>query len=265
MVEHEENKTDYADVHEIALGIRRAHLKRPLDTDFIELSDAPFPSIARDDIETAKSDFELFQQENALHERVDSLSDRLHAFHLNNFCKKYLTSGYSQLLMNQAVQVCLHEERFEELEEFLRDIARGGFDSAWKKFNKSRSGTLLGHVWVGLLAAFEIAIFLLALNACEHGFQVLVISALGFIYATVLFAVESAGRYQVSQFFSINYGATRMRFLLKDKILNRNMVNEAQDDFIKANQKASVRHYISTTKTIIIELIAVLAVLATVL
>jgi hypothetical protein len=116
-------------------------------------------------------------------------------------------------------------------------------------------GSKYGHIFAGLLALVEIAILLLVLNACQHGFQTMVICALGFIHSVIAFQGLASNDFNVRRFTTVVSETSRIRYLLKDKGLKR---DEAEEDFLQLDKilaKSQVRYWIACVKFCIIDLI----------
>ena len=149
---------------------------------------------------------------------------------------------------------------FNRLELFLRDILQNGAEKAIKKYRTVDRGSRYGHIFAGFLALVEIAVLLLVLNACQHGFQTMVICALGFIYSVIAFQGLTSNDFNVRRFATVVWETSRIRYLLNDRGFK---LDEVEEDFLQLNKilaKNQVRTWIAGVKFCTIDLICLVGV-----
>ena len=121
-------------------------------------------------------------------------------------------------------------------------------------------GSRYGHIFAGFLALVEIAVLLLVLNACQHGFQTMVICALGFIYSVIAFQGLTSNDFNVRRFATVVWETSRIRYLLNDRGFK---LDEVEEDFLQLNKilaKNQVRTWIAGVKFCTIDLICLVGV-----
>jgi hypothetical protein len=168
--------------------------------------------------------------------------------------------------------------RFDRVSSLISDIAQYGAAEALErsarssialtaiigKSEKVESRSVFGHILAGVRAGIEVIVILFMIGAVDPGFQTLVIGSLVLLYATFSFAVTSESRKSGLTAFGQSAGLLRIRFLLKDRLADTDVIHEEEDNFIKAIGKAEVRHKIYITKVAVIELIGIVEILRTV-
>lgn len=165
------------------------------------------------------------------------------------------TDSFSRSSAQHIINQLLSTSSFNRLEFFLRDIFSNGIEKALKKYRAVDRGSKYGHIFAGLFALVEIAVLLLVLNACQHGFQTMVICALGFIYSALVFQGLTSNDFNVRRFATVVWQTSRIRHLLKDRGFKR---DEVEEDFIQLDKilaKSRVRYWIAGVKFCIIDLI----------
>lgn len=159
--------------------------------------------------------------------------------------------GSAQHIINQL----LSTSSFNRLELFLRDILENGVEKAVKTYRTIDRGSKYGHIFAGARAVVEIAVLLFVLNACQHGFQTMVICALGFIYSAIAFQGLTSNDFNVRRFATVVGEISRVRYLLKDRGFKR---GDTEEEFLQLDRilaKSRVRYWIAAVKFWVIDLI----------
>jgi hypothetical protein len=231
-------------------------------------------------VEEAQKAIREFHAEDDRRSRVVSLSEALVRMHLDDFFAKCAPNSQEKekSLVFWFVIVHMESGRFDRVSSLISDIAQYGAAEALErsarssialtaiigKSEKVESRSVFGHILAGVRAGIEVIVILFMIGAVDPGFQTLVIGSLVLLYATFSFAVTSESRKSGLTAFGQSAGLLRIRFLLKDRLADTDVIHEEEDNFIKAIGKAEVRHKIYITKVAVIELIGIVEILRTV-
>lgn len=211
----------------------------------------PFASV-----EEAEIAIEKFHDHESVEARISQIGWRLRERAIDVFLDAHApTSDSHQRSSARYINQMMSTSGYNRLELFLTDISEHGVEEAVKRFRTVDRGSKYGHIFCGLLALIEIGLLLLILNACQHGFQTMVICALGFIYSAIAFQGLSSNDFNVRRFATVIGEIYRIRYLLKDRAFKR---DEAEQEFLELDKilaKSQVRYWIATAKFCIIDLI----------
>ncbi len=208
-------------------------------------------------IEEAETAISNFHERESTESRIWDIGWHLREKALEAFLDAHVskTDSFERGTAQRIIDQLMSTSSFNGLEMFLRDVVENGAEKAIKKYRTVDRGANYGHIFAGFLALVEVAVLLLVLSACQHGFQTIVICALGFIYSVIAFQGLSSNDFNVRRFATVVGETSRVRYLLKDKGFKR---NEAEEDFVQLNKslaKSHVRFWIACVKFCIIDLI----------
>jgi hypothetical protein len=250
---------------EATSGLLWAFEKRPMSYDLERISSERPDDFGFLTVGEAQEAIRKLHSDDDLRGQVVSLCDALVRMHLDDFCVRCVPSltEKEKSLVSGLVLVNMESGRFDRVSSLISDIAQYGATEALKKSTKVETGSTFGHVFYGLRTAIEIFVVLVMFGSVEAGFQTLVISSLVLVYASLGFAVANGGRSNALNAFDQSASLLRIRFLLKDRLADTDVMREGQDRLIKSIGKAEVRHKIFLARTAVIELIGIVEVLRT--
>ena len=212
----------------------------------------PFQSV-----EEAELAVQKLHERDSAESRISQIGWHVREKAVEEFLKAHAkTTDSTEINSTQrAIKQLMLTSSFNKLEGLLRDIQENGVAQALKRYRSVDRGNKYGHIFAGFLALLEIVVFLLVLSACEHGFQTIVVCALGFIYTAVSYQGYVLADLNLKHFAALLEETSRLKYLLKDRGFQR---SEAEDSFETLNStfaKNQVRFWITVAKTSIISLI----------
>jgi hypothetical protein len=247
-------------------SLQSAFEKRPMFYDLERISSERPDDFGFLTVSEAQEAVKKFHSDDDLRGQVVSLCDALARMHLDDFFARCAPSSTEKekSLVSGLVLVNMESGRFDRVSSLISDIAQYGTTEALKKSTKVESGGAFGHIFYGVHAAIEIFVILIVIGFVEAGFQTLVMSSLALIYASLGFAIAYSGRSNALSAFDQSASLLRIRFLLKDRMADTDVMLEGQDNLVKSIGKADIRHKIFIARSAIIELIGIVEILKTV-
>jgi hypothetical protein len=266
-MQEQPNSTAAQDVaRETTSGLHWAFEKRPMFYDLERISSERPDDFDFLTVDEAQEAIKKFHYDDDLRGHVVSLCDALMRMHLDDFFVRCAPSSTAEekSVVSGLVLVYMESGRFDRVNSLISDIARYGTTEALKKSTRVETGGAFGHILYGARAAVEVLVILVMIGFVEAGFQTLVMSSLALIYAGLGFAIAYGGRSNALSAFDQSASLLRIRFLLKDRLADTDVMLEGQDNLIKSIGKADVRYKIYIARSAVIELICIVEILWTV-
>ena len=248
------------DVDILMLALHRADQNWPNRADLEQYWEEheylrPFGSI-----EQAEAAIQKFHERDSAELSIRQIGWNLREKAIESFLRAHASSteSFEQGRAKHIINLLISTSSFTGLELFLGDILQNGVEKAVKQYQTVDRGNKYGHIFVGLLALLEISVLLIVLNACQHGFQTMVLCGIGLIYSVIAFQGLASNDFDVRRFATVVRETSRIRYLLKDRGFRR---EEAEEDFIQLDRilaKSQVRYWVAGVKFLIIDLICLI-------
>lgn len=219
-----------------------------------------FPYETVEAAESSARDFHRFEEES---KRIRMLSDQLIALAVERFHNRYTPDSQTIPLgvVRHEIVRLLEEEKIDELQTFLTDSVHHGYFVALRNLRKIDTGGWRTWIFHALLGILEIAVFALMLAACRFRFETMAIGGLAFVYSNVMFVLRGHHRTQAANYGLLSSDLNRIRRLLKDPLFDVADANATWDSRILELKKDEIPFYIQTAKFTLIEIMAVGAIL----
>jgi hypothetical protein len=262
MTESDELKDDIAEAIE---ALKRS--RRPARSDLEFLSQErwsqffPFANVSE-----AEAFLDEFYSTDSANKKIDSLAYGVSLMALTKYRNTHLSNlaDWQKMSSQADIDRLVKEERFTRLEKYLSDIAVDGYKKAGANLQKPDRGLKFQYVNIGFFSLLELVVGLLILNACERGFQVLVISSMALIYSRIMTTMLVDANGGSHRFVLIGTSLTRIRRLLHDHLLDGSRIDEDLDEVEGVMHRDRVVYRILYAKYFMIDLIAAIEILRTV-
>lgn len=246
------------------LALHRAHQLWPNPADLRSLAEQDGLGIfPYETLDQALKEVTEFHHADQVRTRLSLLSDRVRIQALNDFCSHHMgeSTASERKSVTHEASVLFREENLQRLEEFLQDVITVGHVKALENLRKRDSGSKAGHILSVFWASLEVVFLLLILRACAHGFQAIVVAAIGFSYCSLMLAVDSVRLFQFELLFISVLDTKIIRRLLNDSVITT--ANLEADRYRHGKQAAvgNIRFYILAIKLGAISLICSLALI----
>jgi hypothetical protein len=218
-------------------------------------------------VDDAESAVEESDSRNRLRRGVDQIGIHLKSQLLQRYCEEHvLTLNDVELgKLRHIVDELLNLEQYGRLEAFLSNIPALGLEGALRELRAVEGGIVWRYLRASVLPLLEILLFALMLNACERGFQQLVIASLGIIYSLALFSFSTGQHYKAETFLLNTAALDRLRQLAKDRMFEADDAADRQIERSKALKKSEISFLVVAFKALIFEIIATIVIVKNVL
>jgi hypothetical protein len=251
-------------VLQLRCGHERSIPRKELEDVFAADTTMTIPFSSVDEAEKAML---AFNSQDHLRRQVELIGDRLKRLALSRFLTRHRPASTHwdwEMALTQ-IDELLEAKRYSDLQQYLVDVATIGSLKAAQKLNYVEGISVIGIVWRSILSAIEIAVFSLMIRACQPGFQVLVLSSLAICYSAVMCSLDYNYRFALRQSSALAIGIDRLRQLASDRLLKMESFNEQHVELNKVIKKSEMNAYVFLVKMLALDLIAIAAILYTVL
>jgi hypothetical protein len=259
-------------------------LQRDIELAIDKLKGAEDPTVIRDELDELSRwgkrsqffPFESVEEANALlddvslakskREKLNALSDGVRLFALKDYRKAYLSNltDVGKMVTSSTIDNLAKSARFHTLERYLSDLAQHGYKRAEANLKKPVRGYMFAFS-AGFFSLIEIGVLLLILNACQRGFEVLIVSLLALIYVHFGHHMLRESNKGDLFFVSLLVQIERVRILLQDRLLDWDQEDKDLDELDRSRYRNRITTYVADAKYLIIEVIAIVEILRTVL